>query len=178
MSKSSSGSAKDQDALAHSDGKAALHHVLSEVLGQPWWLLSEVLERSGFNEIQDVLLMNQAKRDTLTFLDANGVVTPLPQVEKNKLLNVKLFSAYRERIGKPIIDWTKVTKADFNSIALYMEEEQVTIPCRTMGSHANAIQSGYVPSTPMITVKHSIIAKPRNVICFPTVLPTPAIVKP
>jgi len=48
--------------------------------------------------------MNQAERDTLTFFDANGVVTPLPQVKKNKLLDVKLFSAYREQIGRPIAD--------------------------------------------------------------------------
>ena len=62
---------------------------LVEVLCQPWWLLTEALERSGFNEIQDVLLMNQAERDMQTFLNANGVITPLPQVEKNKLLDVK-----------------------------------------------------------------------------------------
>ncbi len=93
---SPSNSVKDQDVSVCPNGKAALHHVLSEVLAQPWWLLADALERSGFDEIQDVLLMNQAKRDMLTFLDANGVVTPLPQVEKNKLLDVKLFSAYRE----------------------------------------------------------------------------------
>jgi len=73
---SSSDDTEDQDVLAYSNGKAALHHVLSEVLGHPWWLLSEALERGGFDEIQDVLLMNQAERDMLTFLDANGVITP------------------------------------------------------------------------------------------------------
>ncbi len=101
---------EDRDVLAYSDGKAALHHILSEVLGQPWWLLAEALERSGFDEIQDVLLMNPAKRDMLTFLNANGMVTPLPQAEKNKLLNIKLFSLYCERNGKPIVDWMKVPR--------------------------------------------------------------------
>ena len=83
----------------YSDGKAALHHVLSEVLGQPWWLLAKALERSGFDEIQDILLMNQAKRDMLTFLNTNGVVTSLLQIEKNKLLDVKLFSSYHEKLA-------------------------------------------------------------------------------
>jgi len=78
MFESSSNSIKGQDVLVCPDGKAALHHVLSEVLAQPWWLLTEVLERSGFDEIQDVLLMNQAERDMLNFLDGNGVVMPLP----------------------------------------------------------------------------------------------------
>jgi len=46
------------------DGEAALHHILFEVLCQG--PLDEVLERSGFNEIQDILLSNQAERDLLT----------------------------------------------------------------------------------------------------------------
>jgi len=100
-SKSSSDSSNDQDVLVNSDGKAALDHVLFDVLCQPWFgLLAEALERSGFNEIQDVLLMNQAERDTLTFLNANDVVTPLPQVQKNMLLDVKLFNSYCERNGR------------------------------------------------------------------------------
>jgi len=76
-------------------GEVALNHVLSEVLCQlQCGLLAEALERSGFNEIQDVILMNQAERGTLTFLRVNGVVTPLPQVQKNMLFDVKLFSSY------------------------------------------------------------------------------------
>jgi len=57
----------------------------------------------GFNEIQDVLLMNQAERDMLTFLDTNDVVTPLPQAQKNMLLDVKLFSSSCEDNGWPDI---------------------------------------------------------------------------
>jgi len=174
-SKSSSDDAEEQYVLAYANGKAALHHVLSEVLGQPWWLLAKALGRSGFNEIQDMLLMNQAKRDTITFLNANGVlVTPLPQAKKNKLLDVKLFGSYCERIGKPIIDWTKVSKADFNSVALYMEEEKVTIPHHTMESHVNTIQPRKVNSTTTVMPTHTVI-KPRNVTNTTTVTPTPAI---
>jgi len=128
ISMSSSATNRIQGNFVLTDGKEALHHVLFEVLCQPWYgPLAEALERSGFNEIQDVL-ENQAERDILTFLDASNVITPLPQVQKNMLLDVKLFSCYCEENGKPIMDWTKNSKADFNSIALYREVEKVTIP--------------------------------------------------
>jgi len=69
-----------------------VHHVLFEVFCQTWYgSLVEALERSGFNEIQDVLLVNQAERDMLTFLDANDVITPLPHSKKDMLFNVKLL---------------------------------------------------------------------------------------
>ena len=112
ISKSSSATYGMQGNFGLTDGKDALHHVLSEVLGQPWWLLAKALERSGFDEIQDILLMNKAERDMLTFLNANGVVTPLPQAEKNKLLDVKFFSSYCEWNSRPIVDWMKISKAD------------------------------------------------------------------
>jgi len=63
-----------------------LHHILFKVLCQPQYgPLVESLERSGFQEIQDVLLMNQAERDMLTFLYANDVVTLLPDDKKEML---------------------------------------------------------------------------------------------
>jgi len=145
------------------------------VLAQPWWLLTKALERSGFDEIQDVLLMNQAERDMLTFLNANSVVTPLPQVKKNKLLDVKLFDSYCKRIGRPIKDWMEISKADFNSVALYMEEEKVTIPHHTSGSHANTIELRNMASNAMNTARHVIAAKPRNVTSTTMVTPPPMI---
>ena len=66
ISKSSSTSSGMQGHFGLTDGKDALHHVLSEVLCQPWCgPLVEALERSGFDEIQDVLLMNWATWDEL-----------------------------------------------------------------------------------------------------------------
>jgi len=157
-SKSSSESGKDQDVLVYSNGKAALDHVLFDVLCQPWFgPLAEALERSRFNKVQDILLMHQAERDTLTVLNANRVVTPLLQTYKNMLLHIKLFSAYCERNGRPIVDWTKVTKADFNSILLYMEEEKVTIPPFSMVRHAIATTPRNVTSTAMVTLPPPMI---------------------
>jgi len=95
--------------------------------------------------------MNQAKRDMLTFLNANSVVTPLPQAEKNMLLDIKLFSSYCKGIGRPIVDCTKISKADFNSIALYMEQEKVTIPHCTTESHTDTIKPRNVTSTTTVT---------------------------
>ncbi len=119
--------------------------------------------------------MNQAERDMLTFLNANSVVTPLPQVKKNKLLDVKLFDSYCKRIGRPIKDWMEISKADFNSVALYMEEEKVTIPHHTSGSHANTIELRNMASNAMNTARHVIAAKPRNVTSTTMVTPPPMI---
>jgi len=68
----------DQGDFGLTDGEVALHHVLSEVFyPDQRETVAEALGRSGFNEIQDVLLMNQVERDMLTFLNAKGVTTPL-----------------------------------------------------------------------------------------------------
>jgi len=91
--------------------------------------------------------MNQAERDTLTFLTAYGVVTPLLQAQKNMLLDVKLISSYCERNGRPIVDWMKISKADFNSIVLYMEEEKVTTP---PSSTARCVNATKPRNSPMI----------------------------
>jgi len=48
--------------------------------------------------------MNQAERDMLTFLDANGVITPLQIGPKNGLLCLKLFSCYFEENDELIMD--------------------------------------------------------------------------
>jgi len=86
---------------------------------------------SGFNEIQDVLLMNQAERDMLTFLNAKGVIAPLPVGLNNVLHCLKLFSCYFEDNGEPI-NWMQVTKAQFDqfrsSKACMWGVKKVTIP--------------------------------------------------
>ena len=68
----------------------------------------------------------------------------------------------------------KVSKADFNSIALYMEIEQVTIPHCTMESYANTIQPRNVTTTTIVMPTPTVI-KPRNVTCTTMVMATPAI---
>ena len=51
------------------------------------------------------------------------------------------------------MDWMKVSKADFRSVALYMEEEKVTIPPSPKTSATlprNVTSSNMVTPTPMI----------------------------
>ncbi len=159
FSKSSFAAGGMQGDFRLSDWEADLHHVLSEVLCQPWCgLLFEALERSGFNEIQDVLLMNQAERDMLTFLDANDIITPLPHAQKDILLNIKLFSCYCEENGKPIMDWSKISKAQYelfrSSSACYKAVEKVTIlPSSKSNFHkpVNATIPRNVTSSTMVT---------------------------
>ncbi len=140
-----------------------LHHVLFEVLCQPWCgPLVESLEKSGFNDIQDVLVMNQAERDTLTFLDANDVVTPLQDNKKEMLLNFKLFSCLCEENGKPIMDWMKISKAEINqftsSATCYRAVKKVTIPPSSKFNFSRpdiATVPKNVTSAPMISISSS-----------------------
>ncbi len=69
----------------------------------------------------------------------------------------------------------KVSKADLNSITLYMEEEMVTIPCCTLESHASMAKPRNVANTDMVTARHAIAAKLRNVTSTMMVTPTPMI---
>ncbi len=67
-SKDSPSDGGNQGDFGLTDGEVALHHILSEVFYPGWReTVDEALERSGFNEIQDVLLMSQAERDMLYF---------------------------------------------------------------------------------------------------------------
>jgi len=59
-----------------------------------------------------------------------------------------------------------------------MEEEQVTIPCHTLESHANAIKPRNVANTNMVTIGHTIAARPRNATSTMMLTPTMAIDKP
>ncbi len=70
-SKDSPSAGGDQGDFGLADGEAVLQHVLSELFYPDWReTVAEALDWIGFNEIQDVLLMNQAERDMLTFLNA------------------------------------------------------------------------------------------------------------
>jgi len=142
-----------------------LHHVLFEVLCQPWCgPLVKSLERSGFNDFQDVLVMNQAEREMLNFLNANDVLaTPMPDDKKEMLLNFKLFSCFCEENGKPIMDWRmKISKAEINQVTssatCYRAVKTVTIPpsCKFNFSRPDiATVPKNVTSAPMISLSSS-----------------------
>jgi len=66
--------------------------------------------------------LTRLKEICLLLLDANDVITFLPHAQKDMLLNIKLFSCYCEETGKPIIDWAKISKAEYVSTgsSMYM----------------------------------------------------------
>jgi len=69
---------------------------------------AEALERSRFNEIQDVLLMNQTERDIL--LSLMPMMLLLLCHMPRRILNIKLFSWTVKKNDKPIMDWTKTLR--------------------------------------------------------------------
>jgi len=101
----SSSAHQDQGDFGLTDGEAALHHVLFEVLCQPWCgPLAESLERSGFNDIQDVLVMNQAERNMLNFLNANDVLLLCQMTRRRCSLISSSSAAFVKRMASP--SWT------------------------------------------------------------------------
>ncbi len=142
-----------------------MHHVLSEVLCQPWCgPLAEALERSEFNEIQDVLLTNHTERDMLTFLDANDVVTPC-HIPRRICSSISSSSAATVKEMARHHGLVKFSKAQYelcrSSSACYKAIEKVTILASSNSNlhkpaHAtmprNVTSSTMVTSTSMISL--------------------------
>jgi len=60
-------------------GKSKLEHVITEILKQPTGgTLAQALDRAGISEVFDLLILSQPNRDSFTFVDTDGLVTPLP----------------------------------------------------------------------------------------------------
>ncbi len=96
-------------------GPATLGHVIMEVLNQPsGGTLAQALTRVGITEIFDLLVLNQADHDSLTFLDENTLVTLLPLGLRNLLKAIRIYGPFCSAQGRPITNWTEVTKAKFD----------------------------------------------------------------
>jgi len=103
--------------------------------------------------------MNQAERDMLAFLNANGVITRLPVGLKSVLHCLKLFSCYCEDNGEPI-DWMQVTKAKFDHF-------------RSSSACMQGVEKGTIPPSPKTRLANA--AMPRNVTSSTVVTPAPMI---
>jgi len=138
-----------------SDGEAALHHILFEVLCQPWrGPLVKALEWSGFNQLQDVLFMNQG----ICLLSLMPMMLLLLCHMPRMLLNIKFFICYDEENGKPIMDWMKMFKAEYiwfrHSITFLRVTEKVTFPpCSNFNlpQHTDATMVRNVASSTIVT---------------------------
>jgi len=88
-------------------------HVVTVILKQPTdGLLSKALARGGIHTIMDVLALLQSECDTLTYQDDYGNVKHLAIGHKNLLRMLKIYGAYCEAEGSPIMDWMTITKKD------------------------------------------------------------------
>ncbi len=115
-----------------------------------------------------MLFINQAERDILTFLDANNVVIPLMPSQKKMLLDVNIFSYFCVENGKPIMDWMKISKAEFDqfrySIVCYRGIKKVTIPLNSkiLSGYASATiprASSFALATPTLVSKCLLFSK-------------------
>ncbi len=98
-----------------SAGPAALSHVIMEVLKQPAdGALAQALTRAGITKVFDLLTLSQANQDSLTFIDADTLVTPLSLGLQNLLKAIRIFGPFCTAQGRPITDWMEITKVEFD----------------------------------------------------------------
>jgi len=98
-----------------SAGPAALSHVITEVLKQPTdRALAQALTRAGITKVFDLLTLSQANQDSLTFIDADTLVTPLSLGLWNLLKASRIFGPFYTAQGRPITDWMEITKVEFD----------------------------------------------------------------
>ena len=115
-----------------------LEHVVSEVLKQAMdGPLAKALASGGIHVISNVLTLMQLARDALTYQDDNGTVKPLAIGHKNLLRTLKIFANSCLADGSPIVDWTVITKEDFDDFkcsraCMYATERDDTIAPFTM----------------------------------------------
>jgi len=100
----------------HPVGRSELEHVITEILKQPAdGPLAQALVRAGISEVFDLLILSQVDRDSLTFLDTESLVTPLPLGLRNLLKVVRIYGPFCAAQGRPIEDWTEISKGEFDA---------------------------------------------------------------
>jgi len=108
-----------------------LEHVVTVVLKQPkdGPLLAKAFGEGGILDIFGVLSLSQLDHDSLTFPLDDGTEKPLAIVHKNLLRALKFFANFCLADGNPIVDWTVITKQDFDASGAV---EQICIPLKWM----------------------------------------------
>ena len=101
------------------DNKAMLDHVVTVVLKQAKdGPLVKALDHGGINDIVDLLALSPQERDALTVPQVDGTKKPLSIGHKSMLRALKIFTNFCQVNGKPIVDWTTVTKKDFDEFRI------------------------------------------------------------
>ncbi len=66
--------------------------------------------RAGISDIHDVLALNKADREALSYIDDAGTPSHLPIGHQNMLKVAKIFASFCMAKGSSIVDWSKVTR--------------------------------------------------------------------
>ena len=105
------------------DGEAILEHVVTVVLKQPKdGPLAKALDDEGIFDILGVLSLSPSDCDSLAYVEDGGTVRPISIGHKNLLGALKTFaSPHCWAEGSPIVDWTLVTKEDFDPVSQKMK---------------------------------------------------------
>jgi len=97
------------------DESDVFKHVLTNVLKQPSDSpLARALDEASINEINDLLTLDHHSRNVLTYKHLDDTNKPLPIGHKNLIRVLKIFADFCQDSGRPIEDWTTVTKKDFD----------------------------------------------------------------
>jgi len=97
------------------DGKVMLEHMVTVVLKQAKdGPVAKALAATALEDINNVLLLNQPSRESLTYQLADGTERTLPIGYGNLLRALKIYANYCQAKGDPINDWTSITKKDFD----------------------------------------------------------------
>ena len=108
--------------LTREQGQAAFTHVVETVLASPATSpLAQALERAGFDDIRDILILRDRDIDTLDYRDGTAVV-PLQLVYRGKLRAFLAFVDHRMGSNTPSDDaWTKITPDKFDTYRMSPE---------------------------------------------------------
>jgi len=95
--------------------KVMLEHVVTVILKQAKdGPIAKALAAAALEEINNVLLLNQPSRESLTYQLADGTEKTLPIGYRNLLRALKIYADYCQAEGDPVDDWTSITKKDFD----------------------------------------------------------------
>jgi len=98
------------------DGETMLEHVVTVVLKQPKdGPLAKALDEGGILDIFGLLSLSPSERDSLAYVEDGGTEKPLAIGHKNLLRALKTFANFHLAEGSPIVDWTLITKEDFDT---------------------------------------------------------------
>ena len=106
--------------ITRAEARAALNHAVVTVFGtQDDGPLAKALEKGGYQDIRDVLVMTPRDLDDLRYNDSTGAAVPVPRRHLAKIEIFCMFVIHRIEKGDPIGDaWTSITGQEFDDFCI------------------------------------------------------------